>query len=417
MQARFRLNPIANFGSRPRRLADEVCRQSGNTMRLAAHPLWLVGFRPFFSLACFSGLSLPVLWALLFTGVIASPSMPFSPVQWHAHEMFFGFGWAVLGGFLLTATKNWVHVRGYHGSTLMFLAFAWLFERAGMWLGGSWPPVLFRLANNLFLASILGMLLWTLVRHRKSDSYPDNYLFLLILPAFLVAKYLMLSADHMQMGWSMALGLFRMAFLVMLERTLTQFMKGVFQVSILRHAMLDGSIKALGLVLVFESLLPPVLSGWIALLLALLLAGRFVFWKPQLALRRIDIGIMYLGYIAIVIQLLIAFLDAIKRPEWVGAVSIHVFSFGVMGLIVPAMLIRISKGHTGRKVTFDAFDKLVLWIMILAFAFRVIAPQLHPAGYARWIDLAAACWFACFSILAWRYVPFLVQPRVDGKEH
>jgi uncharacterized protein involved in response to NO len=29
--------------------------------------------------------------------------------------MFFGFGWAVLGGFLLTASKNWVKIRGYHG--------------------------------------------------------------------------------------------------------------------------------------------------------------------------------------------------------------------------------------------------------------------------------------------------------------
>jgi hypothetical protein len=33
--------------------------------------------------------------------------------------MFFGFGWAVLGGFLLTSTKNWVGVRGYHGTPLI----------------------------------------------------------------------------------------------------------------------------------------------------------------------------------------------------------------------------------------------------------------------------------------------------------
>lgn len=40
--------------------------------------------------------------------------------------------------------------------------------------------------------------------------------------------------------------------------------------------------------------------------------------------------------------------------------SIHVFIFGVMGLIIPAMLIRISKGHTGRKVFFDTLDKLAV---------------------------------------------------------
>jgi uncharacterized protein involved in response to NO len=338
-------------------------------------------------------------------------------VQWHAHEMFFGFGWAVLGGFLLTATRNWVGVRGYHGYALMFLVAAWLLERAGMWFEGVWPPLLFRISNNLFIAAIVAMLMWTLIRNRKGDSYRDNYFLLLILPVFLLAKNLMLSADYYPIGWSMAVGLFRMAFLVMLERTLTQFMKGVFQVSILNHPLLNKAIKMLGLLLVFASLMPPQLSGWIALLLALLLAGRFIHWQPQLAMQRLDIGIMYLGYLALVSQLLIEFLRQIVHPEWAVSVSIHVFTFGVMGLIIPAMLIRISKGHTGRKVVFDTPDKFALRLMILAFVFRIIAPQVYPAGYTLWIYLAASCWFICFAMLAWRYIPFLMQPRIDGKEH
>jgi len=386
-------------------------------MKPPVHPLWLVGFRPFFGLAFLSGLSLPVLWALTFLNTISAPATSFSMTQWHAHEMFFGFGWAVLGGFLLTSTKNWVKIRGYHGYPLMFLVAAWIFERLGMWFESAWPPLLFRLSNNLFLGSIVAMLLWTLIRNRKDDSYRDNYFFLLILPVFLVTKNLMLSHDYFQVGWSMAVGLFRMAFLVMLERTLTQFMKGAFNVSILSNPVLNKAIKILGLFLVFESLMPPQVSGWIALLLALLLAGRFIFWKPQLAMRRLDIGIMYLGQLALIAQLLIEFLRHTIYPEWTSSVSVHVFTFGVMGLIIPAMLIRISKGHTGRKVVFDTLDKLALQVMILAFVFRIIAPQVYPAGYTLWINLAAACWFACFAMLAWRYIPFLMQPRVDGKEH
>ncbi len=339
-------------------------------------------------------------------------------VQWHAHEMFFGFGWAVLGGFLLTSTKNWVKIRGYHGYPLMLLVAAWLVERFGMWFEGVWPPLLFRISNNLFLGTIVVMLLRTLIRNRKDDTYRnDNYFFLLILPVFLVAKNLMLSQDYFYIGVSMAVGLFRMAFLVMLERTLAQFMKSVFNVSILSNPVLNKTIKILGLLLVFESLMPPQLSGWIALLLAFLLFGRLVFWKPQIAMQRLDIGIMYLGCLAIIVQLLIEFLRHVVHPEWALSVSVHVFTFGVIGLIVPGMLIRISKGHTGRKVVFDAADKFVLWIMILAFVFRVIAPQVFPSSYVSWIYLAASCWFVCFTILAWRYIPFLMQPRVDGKEH
>lgn len=389
----------------------------GIVFKLAAHPLWLVGFRPFFALAMLSGLGLPVLWVLLYSGSVAAPATSFTMVQWHAHEMFFGFGWAVLGGFLLTSTKNWVKVRGYHGHALMFLAAAWLFERIGMWSGGAWPKALFLLSNNLFIASIVAMLVWTLVKHRASDSYRNNWLFLLILPTFLLAKYLMLSADHYLLGWSIALGLFRMAFLVMLERTLVQFMKGAFQVAILQQPLLDGAIKLLGLLLVFGSLLPATLTAYAGLLLALLLTLRFAYWKPQLALRRLDIGIMYLGYLAIVAQLLVEFFRLTVPAEGLTSLSIHVFTFGAMGLIIPAMLIRISQGHTGRKVAFNGLDRLALRIMLLAFVLRIVAPQLYPQGYPWWVALAAGCWFASFALLAWRYIPMLMQPRIDSKDH
>ena len=383
----------------------------------AAHPFWLVGFRPFFALACVSGLSLPLLWVLIFLGVLPAPQTAFAAVQWHAHEMFFGFGWAVLGGFLLTSTKNWVQIRGYHGAALMFLVAAWLFERIGMWFGGRWPGFLFEISNSLFLVSIVAMLLWTLLRYRKQDSYRDNYFFLLVLPVFLLAKQLLLSAEHFQLGIGMSTGLFRMAFLIMLERTLPQFMKSLFQVDILRHVALDRTIKLLGLLLVGAGLMPPLPAAWISLLLALLLTGRVLFWKPQLALRRLDLGIMYLGYAAIVLQLLLEFLGPVAAPAWVGSVSVHVFTLGAMGLIIPAMLIRIAKGHTGRKVVFGPVDKLVLWLMIAALVLRVVVPQIAPAYYAIWITLAACGWLAGFSILAWRLIPLLLRARVDGKEH
>lgn len=385
-------------------------------MKLLSHPLWLLGFRPFFALAMFSGMVLPMLWALLFADVITPPKFSFSPMQWHAHEMFFGFGWAVLSGFLLTASRSWVKVRGYHGPALILLVAFWLFERAGMWFEGVWPHFLFRISNNLFLGSIIVMVMWTLARNRDKDFYRDNYFFLLILPVFLIAKNLILSTDYFQHGALMAVGLFRMVFLVMLERTVFQFMKGAFGVEILNNEKLNQAIKVLCLLLVFSEFMPQALAGGIALLAAVLLAVRFVFWHPQRAMRRLDIGIMYLGYLAIVVQLLIEFLRLTLHPEWPVSLSIHVFTFGAMGLIIPAMLIRITRGHTGRQVVFDSLDKLVLWVMMAAFALRLIVPLFDPADYVRWIILAATCWLLCFALLASRYLPFLLRPRVDGKE-
>jgi len=386
-------------------------------MKFSTHPLWLLGFRPFFILAILAGLTLPVVWAWIYSDLILAPKTTFSVLQWHAHEMFFGFGWAVLGGFLLTATRSWVKVRGYHGAALMFLVVAWLLERAGMWFEGLLPHWLFFFSNHLFLGSIVAMIAWTLARNRKTDFYRDNFHFLLVLPMFLISKNLLLSADYFQDGLVMAVGLFRVAFLVMLERTVTQFMRGSFQVEILSNSTLNLAIKLSGLTLVFASFLPPPLAGAIALLAALLLSFRFLFWKPYLAMQRLDIGIMYLGYLAIIAQLVIEALRLTRHPEFSISISIHVFTFGAMGLIIPAMLMRITKGHTGRMVVFDFGDKLVLWLMLLAFAYRLIAPQIDEADYKIWIMLAAACWFFSYSVLAWRYIPYLLQSRVDGKEH
>ena len=138
-------------------------------------------------------------------------------------------------------------------------------------------------------------------------------------------------------------------------------------------------------------------------------------WHPHRALSRIDVGIMFLGAAAIIAQLCVEALG--QGYPWVGSVSVHLFTLGAMGLIVPAMIVRISRGHTGRKVVFDALDKTVLWVMLAGLALRIVAPQLAPSAYPTWLHLTAICWLAGFGLLGWRYVPWLLRPRADGKLH
>lgn len=385
---------------------------------LFRHPLWLVGFRPFFILTCLAGMSLPLWWALVFTGAVPpAPTFVQSPLQWHAHEMFYGFGWALLGGFLLTASKNWVGVRGWHGGWLAFLAAAWLLDRVAMSFGAGWPPALFWLASGLFQAAIAALLLWTLYVQRVRGQPSDNYFFWIILPLFLPAKFMLVQGDHYVLGWSMTLALFRVAFLVMLERTQAQFMRHAFQVDILLDPRLDQSIKWLAVLLAFGQLMPAPLAGALELALALLLSYRFLRWHPRRAFTRLDIGVMYFGYLCIILQLVVSGLGGFVDLPWVGTVGVHLFTVGAMGVIVPGMIVRISKGHTGRNVQFEGMDKTILWLMIAGFAARVVMPQFHPAGYTMWLHLTATCWLVAFALLLWRYAPFLVAPRVDGREH
>ncbi|MBK7813832.1 MAG: NnrS family protein [Rhodocyclaceae bacterium] len=387
-------------------------------MNLTRHPLWSVGFRPFFILACLAGLALPTWWVLIFTGGVPPPlTFALPAVQWHAHEMFYGFGWAVFGGFLLTASKNWLDVRGWHGGALVLLAAAWLFDRLAMSLGAGWPPALFWLAASLFQVAIVAMLLHTMLPQKVRGGASDNYFFWILLPLFLPAKLLILREAHFAEGWAMTLALFRVVVLIMLERTQVQYMRHAFRAEILRDPRLDMRIKWLALALACAPWLPAPVAGVAEAALALLLIVRFAGWKPWLAFSRLDVGIMYLGYLMIVAQLLVDAAGRFVELPWVGSVAAHLFTVGVLGTIMPAMIVRIAKGphrprsgvRAGRQAGAVDHDRRP--------GARVVAPQLHPGGYAMWLHLAAGCWLLAFLVLFWRYTPFLLAPRVDGKEH
>jgi uncharacterized protein involved in response to NO len=87
-------------------------------------------------------------------------------------------------------------------------------------------------------------------------------------------------------------------------------MKAAFQIQILRTPKLDLPIKVLGLMLVLDFAFPETLTVGLSLALAALLLIRLTRWAPLRACSRIDIGIMFVGYLAIVGQLL---LDALQR--------------------------------------------------------------------------------------------------------
>ena len=66
------------------------------------------GFRPFFLAASVWSAIAMAIWLLyLLTGEEVFPFAPFTPHDWHMHEMLFGFMPAAITGFLLTAVPNW----------------------------------------------------------------------------------------------------------------------------------------------------------------------------------------------------------------------------------------------------------------------------------------------------------------------
>src|SRR5215212_3896108 len=86
--------------------------------------LFSYGFRPFFLFgALYAGLAISI-WLPLFYGSLSLPTV-FAMLDWHVHEMLYGYLPAVITGFLLTAIPNWTGRLPLQGGPLVFLLAVW----------------------------------------------------------------------------------------------------------------------------------------------------------------------------------------------------------------------------------------------------------------------------------------------------
>lgn len=69
-------------------------------------PILQYGFRPFFLCGALWAAFAVVAFVGAVSGLLALPS-GVDALFWHTHEMVFGYGAAIIAGFVLTATTNW----------------------------------------------------------------------------------------------------------------------------------------------------------------------------------------------------------------------------------------------------------------------------------------------------------------------
>src|SRR5664279_3144387 len=89
------------------------------------------GFRPFFLLgAVYAGLTI-LAWLPMLNGELTL-STAFGPIDWHVHEMLYGYLPAIVTGFLLTAIPNWTGRLPIQGMPLLTLVAVWLAGRVAV---------------------------------------------------------------------------------------------------------------------------------------------------------------------------------------------------------------------------------------------------------------------------------------------
>ncbi|MCB1906600.1 MAG: NnrS family protein [Rhodocyclaceae bacterium] len=377
--------------------------------------LFALGFRPFYLLAAALAVSIIPLWLAAFAGWMPLPTT-LPPLAWHAHEMLFGFGCAVIAGFLFTAGRNWTGIDTPTGGALAALALLWLAGRAAMLAGPGAVGALVDLAFLPLVAIALGRVLVKAGSRR-------NYFVLVLLGALAGANLLFhlraagtVGGDPMQ-GVHLALALIITLATVIGGRVIPMFTVNGLRgsVSIAANTRHDAVAIALTVtaLLSWALALPAALSASLAALAALAQLNRILRWHPW-ATRRVPLlWILHLSHAWIAVGLtLLALAEAGAVPL---TAAIHGLALGAMSGLILGMITRTALGHTGRLLHAGPVETAAYVALHLAVLARVLPPLFAPQHTMAGLVVAAVGWCLAFGLYLFRYGPMLVRARVDGK--
>ena len=134
-------------------------------------------------------------------------------------------------------------------------------------------------------------------------------------------------------------------------------------------------------------------------------------WKPQ-AVRRVPLlWILYVGYAALGVGLLVAAAHAggwVLRAAW----PVHVIGVAGFSVLIIGMVTRTALGHLGRPLRTDSLVVGCYLLVIAAAALRLVA--LLPTGLALGaLHASAGAWVLAFALYLVRFIPMMIRPRID----
>lgn len=374
------------------------------------------GFRPFFLAAGLWAVAAMVLWvAALTMGWRVGGS--YGPVNWHAHEMVFGYTGAALAGFMLTAIPNWTGRLPVSGLPLLGLVLVWLAGRAALLLPDAIGLEVALLVEGLFLPLLLLVALREIVAGRNWK----NLKIVLALGVLSAANVWF----HLAVIWGEStasagrLGVSSWVMLIALVggRIVPSFTRNWLAKR--RSATLPrpfGVFDQLTLVqtlvaLIFWVVAPDHwLTGIMCVVAGVLQALRLGRWRGWLAPREPIVFVLHVAYGFLALGLIM--LASVSWGLLTEASAVHVLTIGAIGGMTMAVMTRAALGHTGRPIVASPLTIAAYVFLCLATLVRPMV-DLFPQHYYLVFAISGLLWVLAFTAFLLRYAPVLAQPRLS----
>ena len=360
--------------------------------------IFALGFRPFYLLAgAYAALGVP-LWALQYLGWL-----PGADPLWHAHEMLFGYAFAVIAGFLLTAVRAWTGMPTPTGAALAAIAALWL---------GARVLALFSLPVAAAVDAVFALAVAWGIGRPLIASRNRNWFFIVLVLALGAASIAFQALPRVALA--IGLDLVLLVMVIMGGRVIPGFTNNAVPgAGARRVAALETACVASILLLLAIDFLDSNISALVALAAAGLHSARLALWAPLKTRANPILWILHLSYAWIVVHL------ALRGCAGFGlaptALAIHALTVGAVGGLTLGMMTRTARGHTARPLKAGRAEVTAYVLVQFAAAIRVFLPLLLPSAYMAAVMLSATLWSAAFIVFVIAYYPILSRPRLDGQ--
>jgi uncharacterized protein involved in response to NO len=376
------------------------------------------GFRPLFLLAALqAGLTILV-WLVFVTGHLAVPTA-FAPVDWHIHEMLFGYQAAAIGGFLLTAIPNWTGRLPVQGTPLLVLVVAWLAGRVAVAASGLIGWHLAMAVDALYLALLAGAAAREIVAGRNWRNLKVVALIALLLAAnlaFHVEAALDGGADYAR---RFAIAVVLMLLALIAGRIVPSFTRnwlaprgeGRLPIPFGGYDKAVLAATAIGLCL-WVALPDAAVTGAVLALCAGLHTVRLARWAGDRTWRNPLLVILHVGYAFVPLGFA---LSAAASFGLIGpGAGLHAWTAGAFGTMTLAVMSRASLGHTGRPLAATAATQACYALVVIGSVARICSALDH--GPVALLHVAGLAWSLAFLGFAAAYWRVLTGPRLGAKD-
>jgi uncharacterized protein involved in response to NO len=383
-------------------------------LNYAGPALFAYGFRPFFLGGAVWSVACIVLWVPQFMGHLALHTA-YEPLDWHIHEMLYGYVAAVIGGFLLTAVPNWTGRLPICGAPLLALATLWLLGRLAVLASAQ---IGLPLAAAIDVAFLLA-LAFVAAREIVAGQNWRNLRVLVLIGIFIVGNvvfhvevYLTGSADY---GIRIGIGAVIMLVSLVGGRIVPSFTRnwlarqkpGRLPVPFSRFDIVTIAIGFIALAL-WTALPENRITGGTLIVAAILHGARLVRWAGDRTVSDRLVLVLHVGYAFVPLGFALVGLSILDPAAVPRSAGIHAWTAGAIGMMTLAVMTRASLGHTGRPLVAGRGTQIVYALALFAALLRIGASF---DGSMPVIELAALAWVAAFSGFVLLYGPLLARAQ------